>query len=577
MASTKWQEVLKKFLNLKSRGDEFGADEEENSPYNEEDSSELLPHKAPQSYRMLLRGQSEALFTELVDVQDLRIFVGTWNVAGKSPPTDLEMTEWLSTKDQVDLYIIGFQEIVPLNAGNVLGAEDEGPAGKWEALIRKTLNNSSPAYKNNERAAQYMETEHLSNPQGVLEEEVEKKALPAELALCTSEKKQQRCLLKQSGLSQQKAIRKAKSATEEIFLTWWPDTVAQRQKNQSQELEGTCDESKFSGSNIDFQEDQSNIKLKTAYVRIVSKQMVGIFLTVWIRKEIRIHVQNPKVSCIGCGFMGYYGNKGSIAVSMSLHQTSFCFVCSHLTSGDKEGDELRRNADVTEILRKTHFHRSSKMDGEDLPESILAHDRIIWLGDLNYRLSLSDMETRNLVAKEDWRALLEKDQLKIEQCAGRVFQGWEEGPILFPPTYKYVINSGHYSGEFQNSGEKQRTPAWCDRILWFGKGLKQIFYCRGEYTFSDHRPVKAIFSADVDILNPRKLKRVSTIWKISSAGTDRGECSPINLEFLNEHLEKRFYNVHFLRALHKYDHKLYDIDKGNEAIEDLYSLLYGKK
>lgn len=30
---------------------------------------------------------------------------------------------------------------MPLNAGNVLGAEDNGPARKWLALIRRTLNN----------------------------------------------------------------------------------------------------------------------------------------------------------------------------------------------------------------------------------------------------------------------------------------------------------------------------------------------------------------------------------------------------------------------------------------------------
>nr|CAD1828730.1 unnamed protein product [Ananas comosus var. bracteatus] len=33
-----------------------------------------------------------------------------------------------------------FQEIVPLNAGNVLGAEDKGPAYRWLALIRRALN-----------------------------------------------------------------------------------------------------------------------------------------------------------------------------------------------------------------------------------------------------------------------------------------------------------------------------------------------------------------------------------------------------------------------------------------------------
>lgn len=38
------------------------------------------------------------------------------------------------------LWSFRFQEIVPLNAGNILGAEDNGPANKWLWLIRKTLN-----------------------------------------------------------------------------------------------------------------------------------------------------------------------------------------------------------------------------------------------------------------------------------------------------------------------------------------------------------------------------------------------------------------------------------------------------
>ncbi|RZC47039.1 hypothetical protein C5167_040010 [Papaver somniferum] len=42
-----------------------------------------------------------------------------------------------------------FQEIVPLNAGNVLGAEDDAPALKWLSLIRQALNNTD---KNTELA-----------------------------------------------------------------------------------------------------------------------------------------------------------------------------------------------------------------------------------------------------------------------------------------------------------------------------------------------------------------------------------------------------------------------------------------
>lgn len=37
--------------------------------------------------------------------------------------------------------------------------------------------------------------------------------------------------------------------------------------------------------------------------------------------------------------------------------------------------------------------------------------RIIWLGDLNYRVSLSYEETKILLEENDWNTLLEKDQV----------------------------------------------------------------------------------------------------------------------------------------------------------------------
>ena len=50
-------------------------------------------------------------------------------------------------------------------------------------------------------------------------------------------------------------------------------------------------------------------KRRSPYVRIVSKQMVGIFITVWVRRSLRKQIQNLKVSTVGVGVMGYIGNK----------------------------------------------------------------------------------------------------------------------------------------------------------------------------------------------------------------------------------------------------------------------------
>jgi endonuclease/exonuclease/phosphatase family metal-dependent hydrolase len=146
--------------------------------------------------------------------------------------------------------------------------------------------------------------------------------------------------------------------------------------------------------------------------------------------------------------------------------------------------------------------------------------RVILLGDLNYRISLPEAKTRLLVERQDWKTLLENDQLRAEVSRGAgAFQGWSEGAITFSPTYKYYPNSdayygcatathGHGGGGHRNN--KRRAPAWCDRILWRGAGLRQTRYGRCESRLSDHRPVRAVFTVEVDA--PRNLNSLRSFF-----------------------------------------------------------------
>ena len=60
-------------------------------------------------------------------------------------------------------------------------------------------------------------------------------------------------------------------------------------------------------------------------------------------------------------------------------------------------------------------------------------------------------------------SLLPHDQLHEQMHRHRAFhEGWQEGPVKFLPTYKYDVGS---VGMFDSS-EKQRSPSWCDRILY---------------------------------------------------------------------------------------------------------------
>ncbi|CAI0400102.1 unnamed protein product [Linum tenue] len=334
--------------------------------------------------------------------QDIyKVFVGSWNVGGISPPEDLDLRDWLDVLNNdgagspsPDIYVLGFQEVVPLRAGNIILGSSENHGNytvpfRWNSAIEAALNNDGAE-------------EH--------------------------------------------------------------------------------------------------------YDCLVSKQMVGIFITVWVKRNVRSHIRHTAVSSVGCGLMGCFGNKGSVSVRFYVEKTSFCFVCSHLASGGKDGDERFRNANAGEIMSRTNFPRRSA-HLRNLPRKILHHDRVVWLGDLNYRIYLPETTTRFLVQKGEWNVLLEKDQLKAELTKGRVFEGWQEGRIQFPPTYKYCPSSGLYYGIESGPAQrpkpsKGRAPAWCDRVIWFGDGLKQSQYERRENQLSDHRPIRAIFTAQVDKLSP---------------------------------------------------------------------------
>lgn len=112
------------------------------------------------------------------------------------------------------------------------------------------------------------------------------------------------------------------------------------------------------------------------YTLVASNKMVGVFISVWIRQEFlrKYCISNVKICSVACGVMGYLGNKGSVAVSMLIEGTSICFVVAHLASGEKKGDEARRNRQVLEIFRRTCFPGTSKDDRHPRPLTIFDHE-----------------------------------------------------------------------------------------------------------------------------------------------------------------------------------------------------------
>lgn len=231
---------------------------------------------------------------------------------------------------------------------------------------------------------------------------------------------------------------------------------------------------------------------KSDYVILRSEQLVGTALIILVKENLVENIRQVEATTKKTGLKGMSGNKGGVAIRMTFHDSSLCFVTAHFAAGHSNYEE--RNADYWTISRGMTFQRG---------KTISSHDHIIWLGDFNYRINLPNDTVRSLASKDDLQPLYDCDQLTRSREIGAVFPGYIESPIKFKPTYKYDNGTHTY-----DSSEKQRIPAWTDRVLFKGEGLGILEYGRAELRTSDHKPVYATFQAEVRVVNHAEKERI---------------------------------------------------------------------
>ena len=335
-------------------------------------------------------------FTE---ARNLSLFVGTWNVNAKKP--NESMDAWLKPPElveQPDAYVIGFQEIVDLNAGNLL--VDHNDNKEWEVMIQDSLSSWQNKY-------QLLTTHHL----------------------------------------------------------------------------------------------------------------VGILLVVYVRHDLLHEIKSVQIDTVGVGIMGVGGNKGGVAVRFQWFDSTFCLVCSHLAA--HQNNVHSRNSDFLNIAKRITYHPYN--DPKARAFGLYDHDNVIWLGDLNYRINIPDMDQMySLIEENKLEQLLAADQLVLERKAGRAFKGYSEGLITFRPTYKYQPGTSKYE---RREDKKKRPPAWCDRILWIGDDIAQLVYNRAELLTSDHKPVYSIFQVKAKVLVKEKQQEVYQNL-VRQLDTWENECIP---------------------------------------------------
>lgn len=232
----------------------------------------------------------------------------------------------------------------------MLGAEDNRPIQKWEAIIRRSLNRSlQPKTVCKSYSAPLSPVSTSSTPPGTSPTAAHAREKPSQRSKCTSiihggvelDWPEYSLDTPRQVLVPGKKLRRvlSSSATARIGLDWleearipephgsaggagmkrvchssgnlgmlWSEQQAAADVLSSlNDISDRSSEEELDKFEVGAEERLSNSSNR--YVRVVSKQMVGIYISVWVCRRLRRHVNNLKVSPVGVGLMGYMGNK----------------------------------------------------------------------------------------------------------------------------------------------------------------------------------------------------------------------------------------------------------------------------
>ncbi|GAB0497030.1 hypothetical protein MMPV_008353 [Pyropia vietnamensis] len=271
------------------------------------------------------------------------------------------------------------------------------------------------------------------------------------------------------------------------------------------------------------------------YVAVARQHLMEIKLQVFVHRRIKDRVLKTKTVTEATGIGHVVGNKGAVAVKLTIDDTTLCFVSSHLAAHEGPKFLRERNAQAQEILRSI----------DRAVPALHSFDHLFWMGDLNYRLDLSRVVpeaadwqharkwkwVRRRIAAGNYGDLLKADELIGEMQGNNcVFGRFVEGPLEFMPTFKVhrdtedaltdaiaEATAPGASAEAVSAAtaavmsmyQKERVPSYCDRVLWHSLPVHRKHAVLLEYNAvpsintSDHKPVYAVFELTV----PRPLTK----------------------------------------------------------------------
>ncbi|BHF60605.1 Phosphatidylinositol 4,5-bisphosphate 5-phosphatase A [Sparganum proliferum] len=189
------------------------------------------------------------------------------------------------------------------------------------------------------------------------------------------------------------------------------------------------------------------------FVLIKVRNCWAIWIYAFIRRQLLPATNNIESELTAFGYAGIMGNKGACSIRMEVCGVNMACVSAHFTAHcENFSDRLN---DYMDVIKRQNFRDPDV-------NVILDHDYVFWMGDLNFRSEGIDKDgAERLIKAKRLDSLLEYDQLLRAMKEDLIFQDFLEGPIRFPPTFKFDKGTNIY-----DTSKKNRVPSYTDRILY---------------------------------------------------------------------------------------------------------------
>ena len=419
-----------------------------------------------------LKNNLNDLREEFCDLEEIKIYVGTWNTASTdfNKIKNINLDLWLKPKDPnlvPDIYFIGFQEVVELKATNVIMINEEKQQqilDEWDKKINETI----------QTVGKYVKL-------------VEMNLVGINLYFYILEEK----------------CDKVKNISKKLVKTGLGGATGNK---------GSCC--------INFEYENTTFSIACSHLAAGNKNKQRL-------KELDF-VLNLKLNTFFNPDTLEDKTKSTDLINQSLEEIM------PIEDENKIMNTMTMTSNNINFINTNNALKSNNL-GElnNNNDSTLFKDSDIWIlfGDLNFRVDMEYEEFSQYLKKgSSWNKLLDYDQfIKFKLASLESMQNIQEDEIKFPPTYKYIINSNEYdytpekTPMNQNQNEnlkksgKKRNPSWCDRILYKknsyvtkeGKkiinGIEYNNVMDNNFQTSDHRPIYNIF--DVIIFKENQDKK----------------------------------------------------------------------